>query len=189
MKNNFSVAGKPVSRLFLGLCPVVAAAAGGTDGLVLGIVMLAVLICSGILMTLIGKLLPEDVETPAAILIICLFTGIAQLLLNMLLPAAAARLGIFIPLCAVGSMLCLLPCKSAYAVQGIKSGIASCILLTVIGVLRELIASGSVFGATLIRSENAHVLFAAFPAGAFILLGILLGIIAAICNRKKEGAK
>ena len=176
MKNN--------TRLFLGLIPVVAAASTGASGLALGVVLFAVLLCSSLVMAVIGRLFADKARIAATILVICLFTGIAQLLMQTLLPSLAAELGVFLPLCAVGAMLCLLP--EACVCCGLKSGVASLVLLTLVGVLREVIGSGRIFGATLWSCESARVLIARFPAGAFILLGILLAVVAAIRNHGKE---
>lgn len=181
---------KPALRLFIGLCPVAAAATCGVNGLAIGVVMLIVLTLSGLLLAALKKVLSENARIPASALIICMFTGAVQILLNLWLPALAAELGIFVPLCAVGAMLCLLPegCE-CIACRGAKCGIASLVMLTVLGAVCELIGSGSIFGAVLWQNAHANVLIARFPAGAYILLGILLGIFTAIRNHGKEDAK
>lgn len=175
---------KDNTRLFLGLIPVVAAASTGVSGLTLGVVLFAVLLCGSLVMAAIGRLFSDKARVAAAILVICLFTGIAQMLVQMLFPVIAAELGVFLPLCAVGAMLVMLP--EPCLCRGLKSGAVSLILLTLVGILREIIGSGRLFGATLWSCENARVLIARFPAGAFILLGILLAIVAAIRNHGKE---
>ena len=181
---------KSASRLFLGLCPVAAAATCGANGLAIGVILLVVLIGSGLLCAALNKLLTEAARIPAAVFIICMLTGIAEILLNLWLPALAGELGVFVPLCAVGAMLCLLPkgCECP-AVRAAKCGIASLVMLTLLGLLCELIGSGSIFGMPLWQNAQANVLIARFPAGAYILLGILTGNYAAIFHCGKEDAK
>ena len=182
--------GESVTRLFLGLCPVAAAATCAANGLAIGICVLIVLIGSGLLIAALKKLLTENALVPASVFIICMMTGAVQILLNRWMPALAGELGVFVPLCAVSAMLCLLPDGCAcLACRGFRCGIASFGMLTVLGVLCELIGSGSVFGTILWENANAHLLIARFPAGIYILLGILLGIIAPIRNHGKEGTK
>lgn len=178
----------PVSRLFLGLCPVVAAAAGGVSGLALGLIMLFVLVLSGLILMPLKKAMSEETYIPAAILICCVFGGIAELLLNMLFPLLAGELGVFTALCAVGAMLTLVFAQGDPLACGVKAGLADLVMLVLVGVIRELIGYGSFFGCPVCSCDGWHVLAARFPAGAFILLGVLLGIIAAICGHKKEGA-
>lgn len=173
------------ARLFLGLCPVAAAATCGVNGLAIGIVALIVMVVSGLLLAALKKAISENARIPASVLVICLITGVVQILMNRLFPALAAELGIFVPLCAVGAMLCLLPDDAGCP---IRCGIASLVMLTLLGVLCELIGSGALFGKTLWQNANARVLIARFPAGAFILLGILAGIYAAITGRGKGDA-
>lgn len=182
-------AANPVLRLFLCLCPVAAAATDGMTGLAMGVLMLFVLLCSGLILTILKKLLPEGARVPATILIACLAASMAQILLNTWLPVLALDLGIFVSLSAIGAMLCLLIDDCACpACIGTKSGIASLIALTIVGSLREVIGFGSIFGAKLWNS-GANVLIARFPASAYILLGVLLGIYAAIRNRGEGDAK
>lgn len=183
-------AANPVFRLFVALCPVAAAASCGVNGLAIGIAMLAVLLVSGLLLAALGKLIAGDARIPASVLVICMETGVVEILLKMWAPVLAEELGIFVPLCAVGAMLCLLPegCDCP-ACRGLKSGIAALVMLVILGVLREVIGTGAVFGKTLWQNANAHVLIARFPAGAYILLGILLGIYTAIRNHGKGDAE
>lgn len=190
MKNSYTY-GNAAARFFVGLCPVAAAADCGVNGFAIGMVMLIVLFVGGLILSAIKKLLPEKARIPAAALILCTLTAAAQMFIRLIQPALVAELDVFVPMCAVGAMLTLLPKgrDDSTAQRGAKCGAAALAALTLLGVLRELIGSGSVFGAVLWENTDAYVLIAHYPAGAYILLGIALGIGSAIRNHGKGDTK
>lgn len=191
MKNNSLASafkGRSVSRLFLCLCPVVAGAMTGIDGLALGVILFVVLLLSGLFSGIINNVVPENACVPAVIFICCAFAGIAQMLVNVLFPVLAVELGVFIPLCGFASMICLLTEGDDCTIcAGIRGGASAIVMLTLVGVLRELIGYGRIFGATVCNCGG--LLIARYPAGAFILFGVLAGIYAAIRKNGKEETK
>ena len=181
----------PAARLFVGLCPVAAGASCGINGLAIGMVMLIVLLVGGLILSAMKKHLPEKAQLPSSVLILCMLTVVVQMFLRLIQPELAAELDVFVPMCAVGAVLSLLPedGNDRSAFRGAECGAAALAALTLLGALRELLGSGSVFGAVLWENTDAYVLLAHFPAGAYILLGMALGIVTAIRNREKEDAK
>ena len=180
--------GNTLCCLFVGLCPLLAAASCAANGLTLGALFLLILLVSGIFIALTNRVLPEVAKIPAKILIVCGITAVAQLLIRLCLPEIAEALGIFVPLCSVAACLCFVgnSCESCSIVYGLKCGLASLVLLTLVGIVREFLSSGSVFG---IGNIGSLTQLAAFPVAAFILAGVLIGICAAIMNHKKGDAK
>ena len=189
----------PTFRLVLGTCPTLAVTTSAINGIGMGAAATFVLIGSNIVVSLLRKFIPNNVRIPAFIVIICTFVTMVQLFMQAYLPSLYESLGIFIPLIVVNCII--LARAEAYAskngvlasaVDGLGMGVGFTLALTLIGVIRELIGSGTVFGFPIMNAGYEPMLIFVLASGGFLTFGILLGVINAIINavqKRREGGR
>ena len=143
----------PVLRLVLGTCPTLATTTSVSSAIGMGISASIVLICSNIVISALRKVIPQKVRIPAYIVIIASFVTIVQFVLQAYIPSLNDSLGIFIPLIVVNCII--LGRAESYASKnpvipsifdGIGMGLGFTVGLTTIGIIREILGSGSIFG-------------------------------------------
>ncbi len=188
----------PTFRLVLGTCPTLAVTTSALNGLGMGAAATFVLVCSNIAISLLRKFIPDQVRIPAFIVVICTFVTMVQLLMQAFLPSLYESLGIFIPLIVVN---CIILARAeafasknpplASAFDGLGMGIGFTLALTLIGTIRELIGSGSVFGQNVLGASYEPMLLIVLASGGFLTFGLLLGIFNLIVKKieKKNAAK
>lgn len=189
----------PTFRLVLGACPTLAVTTSAINGIGMGAAATFVLIGSNIVVSLLRKFIPNNVRIPAFIVIICTFVTMVQLFMQAYLPSLYESLGIFIPLIVVN---CIILARAeafaskngvlASAVDGLGMGVGFTLALTLIGVIRELIGSGTVFGFPIMNAGYEPMLIFVLASGGFLTFGILLGVINAIINavqKRREGGR
>lgn len=169
----------PTFVLILGMCPTLGTTTSAINGAGMGIATLFVLLMSNIVISLIKNLIPDKVRIPAFIVVIASFVTVIQLLMEAYVPALYETLGVFIPLIVVNCII--LGRAEAFAsknsvldsaLDGLGMGLGFTLSLTVLGAVRELLGSGSVFGLKLFPGD-AMIAFVLAP-GAFIVLGYLM---------------
>ena len=173
VKNN------PTFVLVLGMCPTLATTTSALNGLEMGLATLFVLVLSNIVISLVAPAVPDKVRIPVYIVIIATFVTVLQLLMQAFVPTVYDTLGLFIPLIVVN---CIVLGRAeafanknsvgASALDGIGIGLGSTLSLTVIGIVREILGSGSVFGWKFIPGDG--ILAFVMAPGAFIALGYLM---------------
>lgn len=173
VKNN------PTFVLVLGMCPTLATTTSAVNGLEMGLATLFVLVLSNIVISLIAPIVPDKVHIPVYIVVIATFVTVLQLVMQAYTPGAYQTLGLFIPLIVVNCIV--LGRAEAFAnkhgvwdstLDGIGVGLGFTLSLTVIGIVREILGSGAVFGFKLFPGDGA-LAFVMAP-GAFIVLGYLM---------------
>ena len=173
----------PTFVLMLGMCPTLATTTSATNGMAMGLATMAVLICTNVVISCMKSLTPDKVRIPVFIVIIAAFVTILQMIIKAYLPDIDAALGLFIPLIVVNCVI--LGRAEAFAAKqsplaslfdGIGIGLGFTLGLTLLGIFREILGSGSVFGFTLIP-ETYNILLFVLPPGAFITLGFLIAIV------------
>ncbi|MBR4566191.1 MAG: electron transport complex subunit E [Prevotella sp.] len=173
----------PTFVLMLGMCPTLATTTSATNGMAMGLATMAVLICTNVVISCMKSLTPDKVRIPVFIVIIAAFVTILQMIIKAYLPDIDAALGLFIPLIVVNCVI--LGRAEAFAAKqsplaslfdGIGIGLGFTLGLTLLGIFREILGSGSVFGLTLIP-ETYNILLFVLPPGAFITLGFLIAIV------------
>ena len=173
IKNN------PTFVLVLGMCPTLGTTTSAINGLGMGVATMFVLILSNMVISAIAKVIPDKVRIPSYIVVIATFMTILQLLLQAYVPSLYETLGLFIPLIVVNCIV--LGRAEAFAnknnvvdsaLDGIGIGLGFTIALTLIGLVRELLGSGSAFGLKLIEGDG--MLAFVLAPGAFLVLGYLL---------------
>ncbi|MBQ6961419.1 MAG: electron transport complex subunit E [Clostridia bacterium] len=188
----------PTFRLVLGTCPTLAVTSSALNGLGMGAAATFVLVCSNIAISLLRKFIPDQVRIPAFIVVICTFVTMVQLLMQAFLPSLYESLGIFIPLIVVN---CIILARAeafasknpplASACDGLGMGIGFTLALTLIGSIRELIGSGSIFGQNVLGASYEPMLLIVLASGGFLTFGLLLGVFNLIVKKieKKNAAK
>lgn len=181
----------PVFILVLGMCPVLAITTAVTNAIGMGIAFTVVLIMSNIIISLIKKLIPDDVRIPAYIVVIATLVTIVDMVMHAFTVSLYDSLGIFIPLIVVNCVV--LGRAEAYAskngvfdsiLDAVGMGIGYTAAIVILSAIREYFGSGTLLGfdVTPFNLFEPSAIFILAP-GAFITLGVLLGIINTIVNR------
>ena len=178
----------PTFVLMLGMCPTLATTTSAINGLSMGLATMVVLICTNVVISLLTIVTPDKVRIPVFIVVIAAFVTMLQLVIKAFLPDVDKALGLFIPLIVVNCII--LGRAEAFAAKnspvaslfdGIGIGLGFTLALTLLGIVRELLGAGSIFGLTLLP-ETCNILLFILPPGAFITLGYLIAIV----NRMKN---
>lgn len=173
----------PTFALLLGMCPTLGTTGSALTGMSMGLATLSVLVCSNMSGSALKSIVPAKVRIPAYIVVIATFVTVLQMVMKAYLPALDQLLGIFIPLIVVNCIL--LGRAEAYASRhsvvdsffdGLGIGVGFTIALTLLGAVRELLGTGRVFGFAVYPEQYGSLLFILAP-GAFIVLGLLIGLI------------
>ena len=188
-------AGNPLLGLALGICPALAVTTRAANGLGLGLATACVLILTSLVASILGKLISEKGRFPVFILISATFAALAQMVMKAWQSALCESLGVFVPLIAVN---CLILNRSetfaaesgpvSAVVDSICMGLGYTLALTLVGILRELIGCGTIFGAAILPASYEPMLLAVMPAGGFLALGLMMGIYNVIAGRGRKGA-
>ena len=169
----------PTFVLLLGMCPTLATTTSAINGLSMGLATLFVLVLSNIAISAIAPVVPDKVHIPVYIVVIATFVTILQFAMQAYTPAMYAILGLFIPLIVVNCIV--LGRAEAFAnkngildsaLDGLGIGLGFTLSLTVLGIVREILGSGSIFGFKFI-SGDGMLAFVMAP-GAFLALGYLM---------------
>ncbi len=173
----------PVFRLVLGICPTLAVTTTAVNGLGMGLATTFVLVSSNMVISMIRSFIPKKIRIPAFIVTIATFVTIVDLVMNGYFHALHKNLGLFIPLIVVNCVI--LGRAEAFAsknpiwisiVDGLGMGFGFAMALTVIGAIRELLGNGTIFNISILGESYQPLLLMIMPPGAFIVLGILLGL-------------
>ncbi|MBR5603466.1 MAG: electron transport complex subunit E [Bacteroidales bacterium] len=180
----------PVFVLLLGCCPTLATTTSAINGLSMGLATTFVLILSNMCISLLKNFIPNKVHIPCYIVVIASFVTVLQLLMQAYLPSIYETLGLFIPLIVVNCIVLgraeAFACKNgigASAIDGISMGLGYSMALTILGSIREILGSGSIFGWKFIEGD-AILVFVLAP-GAFIAMGYLIAIMNRLLKKSK----
>lgn len=170
----------PIFVMLLGMCPTLGVTSSAFNGLGMGVATAFVLLMSNVVVSLVKSQIPGKVRIPAFIIIIASFVTVVEMVLEAFIPFLYEQLGIFIPLIVVNCLI--LGRAEAFAsknnplssaVDAIGMGLGFTIALTVLGSVREILGSGSLFGFKFVPEDaNTFILFI-LPPGAFIALAYL----------------
>ena len=205
-KKNFLkgiIAENPLFVSVLGTCPALATTKSLEAAIGMGLLFTVVLICSSVLVSLLRKIIVEEIKTPAYIVIIATFVTIVKMLTNAFLPELYSTLGVFISLIVVNCIV--LGRAEAYAskntvfdsfIDAIGMGVGYTMAICIMAVFREFLGTGAfTFGNifTFIPKVTLQIIPKGYeinmfqnPVGAFIVFGVILAVLAFIKNRKAE---
>ena len=177
----------PSFVLMLGMCPTLAVTTSASNGIGMGLSTMAVLIVSNLIISLVRKIVPDDVRLPAYIVIVASLVTVVELLMEAYTPSIYSALGIYIPLIVVNCII--LGRAEAYAsknppflsvMDGVGMGLGFTIALLLIGMVRELVGAGTLFGMQVTpEMYNPVGIFVKAP-GAFLVLAFLVAIMNAV---------
>jgi len=183
----------PVLRLMIGLCSVLAVSVKVENCLAMGAAVIFVLTCSSIVISILRKGIPDQVRIPIFIVVISTFTTIVDLVMKAYLPPLSKAMGVFIPLIVVN---CIIMARAeAFAsrkpllpsiADALGMGIGYTLVITAIGVVRELFGYGSILSIPLLPETYQNMMFMILPPGAFLLIGIYIGILNHVSRRTSK---
>ena len=173
----------PTFVLLLGMCPTLATTTSAINGLSMGLATMAVLVCTDFVISCIKRVTPDMVRIPVFIVVIAAFVTMLQMFMSAYAPDSINQsLGIFIPLIVVNCII--LGRAESFAAKntpvaslfdGLGIGLGFTCALTLLGMVRELLGAGSIFGIGLLP-ESTNILLFVLPPGAFVTLGYLIAI-------------
>ena len=183
----------PVLVQLLGMCSTLAITTSISNGLGMGVAVLIVLTCSNVVISLLRKIIPDQIRIAAYIVVVAGFVTMVDLLLQAFLPDIAESLGIFIPLIVVNCII-LARAESfaskngvlASAVDGICQGIGYTLVLLAMSGIREVLGNGTLAGIQLFPAEYGALMMV-LPVGGFLTMGFLIALMQWAQNKSKGG--
>lgn len=186
----------PVLRLVLGTCPALAITTAASNAIGMGIAATLVLVCSNAAISLLRKVIPDKVRIPAYITIIAGFVSVVQMLVKAFAPEIDKTLGIYLPLIVVNCII--LGRAEMYAnknsvlpsiVDGLGMGVGFTAALLSMGIIRELLGAGTVFGVPILTSLIDPVIIFILPPGGFFVFGMLIAIANKLSDKETKKAE
>ena len=173
----------PTLRQMLGLCPTLAVTTAVTNGIGMGVATTFVLVCSGIVVSLLRNIIPTTMRLPAFITVIAEFVTIVMMVVEAYLPDLNQALGIYLPLIVVN---CIVlgraevfaskhPVKDA-ALDGLGMGAGFTLTLVLMSAIRELLGAGTLLGFPILLGIVEPMTVFIMPPGGFAVLGVLIAI-------------
>ncbi|MGQ9604423.1 MAG: electron transport complex subunit RsxE [bacterium] len=182
----------PVFRIVLGLCPTLAVSTSVKNGVGMGIAATFVLVGSNAIVSLIRKAVPSRIRIPCYIVVIATFVTIVDLVMAGYASELHKNLGIFIPLIVVNCIILgraeAFASKNSFAMSildGIGMGVGFTFALVITACIREIIGTGKIWGLVLLGNSYNPMLIAVLAPGAFITLGLLIGLFNLLEHRKR----
>lgn len=194
----------PTFILMLGMCPTLAVTTSAMNGVGMGLSTTIVLVMSNLMISLLRKIIPDGVRMPAFIVIVASFVTMIQFMMQGFTPDLYASLGLYIPLIVVNCII--LGRAESYASKnpvipsifdGIGMGLGFTFGLTMIGIFREILGAGQIFGVQVLPLADAAAGKAGFTPitifvlapGAFFVLSMLVAVMNIIRKRAEEKGK
>ena len=181
----------PTFRMVLGTCPTLAITTAVSNGIGMGLATTAVLVCSNLFISLLRKVIPDEIRIPAFIVVIATFVTIVQLVIKAFLPALDAALGMFIPLIVVN---CIIFGRAeafafknkplASVADGLGMGIGFTCAITLICAVRELLGAGTLLGVQVMPAGYMPMDLLVKPAGGFIVFGLMMALMNKLLPKK-----
>lgn len=175
---NGMITNNPTFKLVLGACSTLALTTSATNGIGMGLSVTIVLLLSNTIISLLRKVIPDTVRIPAYIVIIATLVTILKMFLYKYIPDLYDSMGVFLPLIVVN---CLILGKAESfasknpvfdsAIDGLSAGLGFTFALTLMGVIREFLGSGSIFGFSIMPFTIG---FFTTSAGAFFVYGMCI---------------
>jgi len=173
----------PILRMLLGLCPTLAVTNSAINGLSMGLATTFVLMSSGILISLLRKVIPPQVRIAGYIVIIATFVTVADKFLAAYLPEISIALGPYVPLIVVNCII--LGRQEAFSsknsvgrsmIDALGMGLGFIFVLVVLGSIREIFGSATLFNIQVLGDWFNPWMIMILPPGAFVTLGLLIGL-------------
>lgn len=188
----------PTFNLMLGMCPTLAITTAASNGVGMGLATMVVLVCSNLFISLLRNIIPEKVRIPAFIVVIASFVTMIEMFMKAYLPDLYATLGMYISLIVVNCIIFARAEAFAFkngpvlsVADGLGMGLGFTGAITILSAIRELIGSGTIFGAQIMPEAYEPMGIMLQVPGGFVTLGILLVLVNALkaAVAKKNAAK
>ena len=183
----------PIFVQLIGLCSTLAVSTTLQNGLGMGLAVTIVLMCSNLVISLLRRIIPNQIRIAAYIVIIAGFVTIVDLSMQAWLPELSESLGLFIPLIVVNCLI--LARAEAFAsknppllslIDGLTMGNGFTIAISLISAVRELLGSGSLLGIPVFGIGYTPIIMIILPAGGFLTLGILMAGFQYLMHKYKQ---
>ncbi|MCM8773991.1 MAG: electron transport complex subunit RsxE [Candidatus Omnitrophica bacterium] len=183
----------PLMRQLLGMCSTLAITTTVMNAIFMGLGVIFVLICSAFFVSLIRKIVPQEVRIAVYAVIIATFVTIVDIFFKAKFPLVSKALGPYVPLIIVNCII-LGRCEGFSSrnsilvsmLDGLGMGLGYSWVLLVLAILREILGSGKLLGISILPNSYNPLIVMVLPAGAFLILGLLLAIMNSI-DIKREG--
>ena len=182
----------PVFVMVLGMCPTLAVTTSAINGFSMASATMFVLVSSSLVVSVFKRLIPNQVRIVTYTVIIATFVTVADYFLKAKFPSISKELGPYVPLIVVNCII--LGRAETFAsrnsvvrslIDAIGMSLGFMLALVILGSVRELFATGEIFGRTIIPNWHSWVVMI-LPAGAFITLGLLVALFKTISKRMKK---
>lgn len=182
----------PILVQQVGMCATLAITTSLLNGIGMGVAVIAVLTGSNIVISMLRKLIPDEVRIPAFVIVIAAFTTIIDLLMHAYTFELYKALGVFIPLIVVNCIILARAEAFAFkngvldsAIDGLGMGVGFLLAMSLLSAIREILGNGTILGLRIFPEAYEPMMMAIQPPGAFILLGLLIGVVNYLSTRKK----
>ncbi len=182
----------PTFVLMLGMCPTLGITTAASSGIGMGLATTAVLVCSNLFISLLRNVISDKIRIPAFVVVIASFVSIVEMLLKAYLPELSQTLGVYIPLIVVNCIIFARAESFAFKnppllslADGLGMGLGFTFAITLLSCIRELLGSGTIFGAQIMPASYQPMAIMLKVPGGFITLGLLLVLVNAITKAVK----
>ena len=173
----------PIFRQLLGMCPTLAVTTSSLNGLAMGLAVIFVLTFSSLVVSSIKRFVPQNVRIAVYTIIIATFVTIVDIFFRAFLPPISKALGPYVPLIIVNCII-LGRCEAFASrnsvalsfLDALGMGLGFLWGLFVLGSIREILGKGTILGFKILPSFYPPMVIMILPAGAFLVLGVLAGI-------------
>ena len=173
----------PTLVLLLGMCSTLAVTTSLKNAVCMGLSTTAVLLCSNLVISLLRHWIPKQIRIACYVVVVASFVTIVDLLLQAYLPALSESLGIFIPLIVVNCIILgraeMFASKNKVfpsLLDGLGMGVGFTATLLAMGIIRELLGAGTVFGVPVLSGFMEPIIIFLLPPGGFFVFGMLIAL-------------
>ena len=173
----------PVLRLMLGCCATLAVTTAASNAIGMGAATTFVLVCSNAVISLLRNVIPNKVRIPAFITVIAGFVTVVQMFIKAFSPALDTALGVFLPLIVVNCIILgraeMFASKNKILpsiIDGLGMGVGFTAAMLAMGVIRELLGAGTVFGLPVLSGFMEPIIIFLLPPGGFFVFGMLIAL-------------
>lgn len=183
----------PIFVQLIGMCSVLAVTTTVVNSVAMSLAVVTVLVGSNFVISLLRNIIPGKIRIPAFVVVIATFVTIIEMFMKAYAQPIYKSLGIFLPLIVVNCII--LARAEAFAfknkvipsiVDGLGMGLGYTFALVILGSIREIFGAGTFMGVALFGEAYQPARIFIQPAGAFIVLGLLIGIFNVIKNKKSS---
>ncbi len=181
----------PIFVQVIGMCPTLAVTGSATNGFGMGLATTAVLIASNMVISMLRKVIPDQIRIPAFVVVIATFVTIIEMLMHAYVTPLYEALGIFLPLIVVNCIILARAESFAFknsifrsAIDGLGNGLGFTLALTILGIVRELLGAGTIFGKAVMWSSYEPMTIMSQAPGGFLILGLILALFTSLTSRQ-----